>query len=226
MLLIVWVLATRANRQDGCEGNNILRSGLVESEAMWKALREWWKGKKLTAFGVFLFVIAIVPRWVSIGRFWYGLGLWIWERTAWLSTGWGRVALVVVGLSLIWLDQYRRSRPKAHDLGTLKGRTLKLRDDLKSFVDAIGPKPKIVRTGMSDKEYLAATWKEVAPWMDRLTYGYERRFAARAREVYLEFGERSLLPGVGLDLPEGLASTDDIQRIIDGLGKFAAALSD
>jgi hypothetical protein len=192
---------------------------------MWKKLRIWWRGKKLSAFGVFLFVLAIIPRWVSIGRFWYGIGHWTWERIAWLSTGWGRVSLVVVGLLLIWLDQYRRSRPKAHDLRTLKGRTLKLRDDLQSFVDGIGAKPKIVRTAdMSDRDVMSASWKEIAPWIDHLTYGYERLFASRVKEVYLEFGERSLLPGIGLDLPDGLASPDNIKDVLEALGEFATKL--
>lgn len=137
------------------------------------------------------------------------------------------MSLVVVGLLLIWSDQYRRTRPEAHDLKTLKGKTLQLRDDLQSFRETVGSKPKVVRTpDMDNKVYLAATWKEVAPWTNRLTYGYERHFASRVREVYLEFGERSLLPGIGLDLPQGLASDDDIGRIIEGLEKMAAEVRD
>lgn len=172
-------------------------------------------------------MIAIIPRWLSIGRFWYGVGHWTWERISWLTTGWGRVSLVVAGLLFIWLDHYRRTRPKAHDLTTLKGRTLKLCDDLQSFVDNLGPKPKVVRApSMSAEDHISASWKVIAPWVDRLTYGYELRFSDTVRKIYLEYGERSLLPGIGLDLPRGLASDDDIGRIIDGLEKMAATVTD
>jgi hypothetical protein len=191
---------------------------------MWKALRDRWSGP-ITKIGVALTALAFVSKWVGTGRLWFSIAQWLWERIAWLKTDSGRVCLVVVGIGLIWYDQHRRNRPKAHELRTLKGRTLKLRDDLQSFVDGIGTKPKVVRTGdMSNQDFMSATWKEVAPWIDHLTYGYEWLFAARVKEVYLEFGERSLLPGIGLDLPDGLASPDDIKRILDALGKFPAKL--
>ncbi len=113
------------------------------------------------------------------------------------------------------------------DPKSLKCRTIKLRDELKQFQNELGPKPTIERNdSMTSKEYVHAGLNVVMPWVDKMSYGYERRFTQDVRNLYLEFGERGLLPGFGLDLPERVTTEDELQKIIDGLDRFASKLAD
>jgi hypothetical protein len=188
-----------------------------------------WTRQQLTVrglIGVAVFLYCAPPDWEGRNEFW----VHHWQAIRTIATQNGRTILIACSLVAMWLDHrhlVKQREPKSLNPHTLKGRTLKLRDEIQSFLDALGPKPEVTYTSdMDAKEYMRANWKVVAPWVDRLTYGYELRFSASVRKIYFEFGERSLLPGVGLDLPNGLASAEDVKRILEGLDAFAAKAED
>lgn len=187
-------------------------------------LRQQLSLKGVTGIAVILY--SAVPDWQGRNEYW----VHHWPTIRSLLSDNSRVILIVIGLLVIWWDHARliRSRgPRPHDPRTLKGRTLRLRDELKAFLEQVGSKPAMeYNSDMERAAYLKTKWEVVGPWMDKLTYGYERRFSDAVRKIYLEYGERSLLPGIGLDLPNGLPSESQVNEIIDGLGKLAEKVDD
>jgi hypothetical protein len=95
---------------------------------------------KLTASALALLILFGIPNLFGYAQFWHAAWVWsaphIWR---FMETSIGRLAIVSVGLLLIWLDQVRITKrlhgKKPYDEETLKGRTLKLRDDVQAFLE-------------------------------------------------------------------------------------------
>lgn len=136
-----------------------------------------------------MFVIAIIPRWVSIGHFWYAVIQWGWLRASWLATDWGRVCLGVVGVGFIVWDQRRSKRPRSHDLKTLRGRTLALRESLKQFLDSLGPNIPVDMWSDHQVGYIKREDDSESRRVSRLIHGYELHFANDVERTYHEYGE-------------------------------------
>jgi hypothetical protein len=155
---------------------------------MLNALRERLKGP-ITKIGVMLTSLAFVSRWVGAGKFWLHILQWSWERIAWLKTDLGRVCLLIVGLGLIWWDQVRRKNARAHDLTTLRGRTLALRDKLKDFLEGAGPLVQSEFNSTHQVGYIKRVEDEESRRVSRLLHGYELHFASAVLKTYHEYGE-------------------------------------
>jgi len=127
---------------------------------------------------------------------------------------------------VIWWDHRRvlkKQEPKPYDEKTLKGQTLKLRDDLKRFLKDVGPRPQVeLAPGMSTQDFLKASWATITPWSNKLSYGYELRFAPAVREIHLKFGELNLLPGIVIDVPLTVSSEEEVLGVIEKLDALAA----
>ena len=92
----------------------------------------------LTISGIVVLMVWIAEH-VHAAEFWYGIGSSIFPPVyRFIGTTWGGLILISCGIGLIFFDQRRitRRQQKAHDLSTLKGRTLQLRDDIQSFADS------------------------------------------------------------------------------------------
>ncbi len=139
----------------------------------------------------------------------------------------GRLAIVSVGLLLIWLDQVRITKKlhgkKPYDEETLKGRTLKLRDDIQAFLETIGSIPETERTsGMSELAYSEVKITNVINWAERLRHGFALRFEDRLKRICHECGES----GTGnsmfeVRISKEQTSKEDIEKIIEDLDWFA-----
>jgi hypothetical protein len=150
---------------------------------------EWWSGP-IAKVGFMLSGLAFVSRWWGAGKLSYEVAIWLWERVSWLSTGWGRVCLLVVGLLLIWYDHHRRTTTKAHDLKTLKGRVLQLRDEIAQFIEEVEKKyPDGERKpNISAKEYSHQIMTAAMNQGTMIRHGFALRFEDRAQRIYHECG--------------------------------------
>jgi hypothetical protein len=93
-------------------------------------------------------------------------------------------------LLALYFFQQERQRSKGHDLSTLGGFALKLRDDLEEFVDRF-PKPEIDITGVRNDDMLRKVERLDTPASLRasaLEHGFYLRFLGRMEKVYHEFG--------------------------------------
>ena len=170
-----------------------------------------------------LTVLAFVSKWVGTGRLWLNIAQWLWVRIGWLKTDLGRLCLLIVGLSLIALDRYRREKPKPHNLKTLRGRTLKLRDDLQEFLRDVGEAQRVIKLpSETDEEHIKRGLEVAMPRMWKITHGYELRFASDVLRTYHEFGERgesNMRLGALIDRPH--RAEKEIDEIITELSKLA-----
>jgi hypothetical protein len=94
--------------------------------------------------------------------------------------------LLVAGI--IWLDHRRvlKKREKRYDPKSLKGRALKLRDEMQAFLSSAPPATKITPE-MTSEEILDTAFTDPRP--PKLRHGYHLRFQDRVAAIYHEFGE-------------------------------------
>jgi hypothetical protein len=189
-------------------------------------LRGWFE-RDFTFKGVALFAIWIaklVPDAFGRTGFLATNAKWIWG----CIYGHETAAVTIVCALLIWLDHTRvlsGREPKPHDERTLKGRTLRLRDDLKRFAAEVGKKPEVHKAQQERmQEYMKRSMTAIAPWMNKIMFGYELRFKDAVYRVHLEYGEQNLLPGIGINLPDHVSSDGDLQAIIDKLDGLIVTL--
>jgi hypothetical protein len=135
------------------------------------------------------------------------------------------MVLIVVGLFLIWWDHHRivlRNQEKGIDPESLKGRTLKLRDDMQAFLDSVGS-AQVARTqGETQRDYATRAFPIVSKRVMKLIHGYELRFAKDAERVHHEFGERGISDGeFNNALTRQAKNEDAFKMMIEGLARLA-----
>jgi hypothetical protein len=136
-------------------------------------------------------LLIVIPDWVARGGFWYSTALWIWPslKKAYDSP-YSKISLVALAFLAIALDQRRLTRTRERDLATLKGRTLKLRDDVQAFLESV---PKATGyLGASQQGTIERLSSQASFVMGRLEHGYYLQFADRISRIYHEFGERGV----------------------------------
>ena len=151
-----------------------------------------------------------------------------------VKDNWPRIASVIpavipwiaLGMAILFFESERRKskRPIPHDLETLRGRTLQLRDDMQTFLQSAPPKDSLTRekaAGMTDVQILEHAQKE--PRQAKLSHGYHLRFAARIMTIYHEFGERAVSATTLLGVSSHYQVLDDdfYRRTIDLLTELA-----
>jgi hypothetical protein len=200
-------------REECCNGWIAGISRTVEDVRAWAKRQLTIKG----LIGMAILLYCAPPDWQGRNEFW----VHHWAVIRSIAAGYGRAALIVVGLSMVWLDNRRlvkKRGPKPHDEGTLKGRTLKLRDEIDTFMTNLGPRPEsLYDSKMNDKQFLAANHASHL-WVDRVHHGFMLRFHARAQNLFHEFGEigKTDLP-YGLLLNSDVMSGDTVRQIVDHL---------
>jgi hypothetical protein len=179
---------------------------------------------KLTAGALALLILFGIPNLFGYAQFWHAAWLWsapyLWRC---VQAPLGRLAIVILGLLLIWWDQGRITRklhgPKRHDARTVKGRVLQLRDEIEKFLETIGDAPETERKpDMSPSDYQTARITDVINWAGKLRHGFALRFEDRLKRVSHECGEA----GTGHDMFEvrisnPQTSKEDVQQILDDL---------
>jgi hypothetical protein len=103
----------------------------------------------------------------------------------------GRLVLTIIGILLIFVPwNHAVDKKREHDLATLKGRTLKLRDDMQAYLDSL-PEPKFNRfEGETTEGYLQRVNTPATLRAYKLFHGYELRFANEVSRVFHEYGVR------------------------------------
>jgi hypothetical protein len=155
-----------------------------------QTLKHWIKERAtgLTVFGAATAIIGGLPNW-------HGIVLWWWEAARWiiprLGSTWGRVCLIAFGIALIWLDHRRvlKKRERRYDPTSLKGRALKLRDEMQAFLDNAPAATKPSKE-MTDEEILDTAFTDPRP--PKLRHGYHLLFEDRVMTIYHELGERNI----------------------------------
>jgi hypothetical protein len=181
------------------------------------AFKRWWSGP-LAKVGAVLTVLAFVSKWVGTGKLWLHIVQWAWDRIGWLKTDGGRLSLLVVGLGLIAWDQHRRGKPKLHDLQTVKGRTLQLRDDLQNLLDDARAKwPEYVQ-GKTVEPYNDSHLEDAFRRGSYIQHTFALKFESRAMTIYHECG----LAGTANDkfmfrMANGIANSSSLQELIENL---------
>jgi hypothetical protein len=186
---------------------------------------------KLTV-GTFVVLVAFgIPNLFGYAQFWHSV--WIWSAPRlWsiLGSPIGRLVVVVCGLLVIWWDQRRITnnlhKGKQHDEKTLKGRTLKLRDELEAFLTKLGKQPPLLYESQQSAGEFAAVNMGHGLWVDKLQYGFLLNFNDRLMRLHLEFGEcgKAYLPlAVTLDSQQA-HNEASVRKIIEMLETMAASL--
>jgi hypothetical protein len=141
----------------------------------------------------------------------------------------GKLTLVVLAFLLIWLDQRRitRKRPESYDPNSVKGHTLKLRDEIQVFYDNAPPLADKQKPGESRDDYLRRAFAASSQRVDYLAHGYAWRFHDRALTICYQFGERGLADGKLLDfLNRPLKDEAAYQEILAGLTRLSEHAED
>jgi hypothetical protein len=150
----------------------------------------WYKSKRGWVSTALAVLFLILDRWgqLTSARDIYRLAIAVWP-------GWSRVApaipWVFLGLAFIFFELERRksNRPASHDTSTLRGRTLKLRDDIQAFWDSAPPGDDRY-TGVTRTEDILR-WDGNGERIAKLHYGYGLRFSENLWKLFYEFGERN-----------------------------------
>jgi hypothetical protein len=98
--------------------------------------------------------------------------------------------LFVLALVFFELDRRRAKRPRPYDLNTLKGRTLRLKDEIESYMASVpDTEDKYAgATRQKEIEYFSGSNLKVM----KLHHGWDLRFADRLKTIFNEFGERNV----------------------------------
>jgi hypothetical protein len=189
------------------------------------------RASNLTITAAILLVLFGIPNAFGYAQFWWSAYKWGSPHvTGFLGTALGRAILIAVALGAIALDQRRITRAlhgkKKHDLKTLKGRTLQLRDEMQAFLDSVEPFPATAtRAGEDRKDYIRRTWKAVGRRVNKVGHGFELRFGDAVLRIHHEFGEMGIRDSKLIEALRAPFKTDDSYKaIIDGLGKLVARL--
>lgn len=140
--------------------------------------------------GAILFIKGL-SDWISGGQFWYGIGFHVFPSLAsCYGTWYGRLITAIVGAFLVFFP-WNRLRNKSYDLTTLKGATLKLRDDMQSFLDSV-PKPTTAVKGAGGDPTIHNVDRLNTPlslYMAALEHGYYLKFYVRVCRLRHEYGK-------------------------------------
>jgi hypothetical protein len=164
--------------------------------------------------GALALLLIVVPDWSSRGGFWYSfvLGSWPTLKGAYESP-YGKLALVVLALLVIWLDQRRLTRNQLgkQDPLTLRDRTLDVMNRMQTFLDELGPMPQgeFARFTGASQVRAGPDWRSPAGTMHdsaivrangglsqrmaKVDYGYELYFASDVLRIYNEFAFRGVM---------------------------------
>jgi hypothetical protein len=208
---------------------------------------DWVRERSKLAVTGLVFVVLGLSEWYSAYGFLCAAYKWStpYRKPAidFILGGWGRTSLIVFGFLLLWIDSRRKKRPIRHSPRTLKGRVLQLKDDLQAFLDSL-PAEVQPDAGRTQRDWTDA--KDMVEWRlcdslrrDKLHYGYELRFADRAKKVIAELGERGELNPLRPVVKEGELNfllpdafdarrkeDKEIKEIINQLGLVADRLPD
>src|SRR5256885_745573 len=101
----------------------------------WSRGRKWIAGQlsQLTLVGVLLILWSFIPDTHGRWEFWHSMLPFLRKVFVFSLTTAGRFILLMLGFGLIVLDKLGLFRRK-YDLTTLKGRTLKLRDEIQGYL--------------------------------------------------------------------------------------------
>lgn len=188
-----------------------------------KELRDWTLNQvgKRSAIGLVLLIYCLIPDWEGRNAYWHDHLPWI---KLFVSNHF-RELLIVAGMGIIFFDHRRLVKqrdPEKYDPNSLKGRTLKLRDDMQKFLDSVGPKPEEKQAGETQREYYERAVETSTRRAGQLIHGYDWRFSNDVLRIYNEYGENGLLDGELTDVVARQFKNEDAYiSIIKSLSNLA-----
>ncbi|MGA9473634.1 MAG: hypothetical protein WBV36_14300 [Terriglobales bacterium] len=192
---------------------------------VWGLAKLWIKtqNKPLLIAGVGLIVCGI-PDWVYYWQFWkkaanlgepYALA-----SLRFFATGLGRAILIIAGFLVLLLESKlaRRKKRKVYDLSTVKGRTLKLRDDLQRFLEDVERKwPDHGKVQGADLvPHDEQVMIESLYRSQMIMHGFALRFHERAVRLFHECGEAGTTHSMlGLRVSEPIVNKAKLRELIE-----------
>lgn len=175
----------------------------------------WKRLSRLRKTGIVVLIFAI-PNYVSAGTFWRSTFHYFldWIRFANNSTI-GRISLLAIGALLLAVP-WKQWFGSKYDLSTLRGRTLKLSEDMRIFLNSIPP-ASLGGTMIIPGTCIERSVDHSLNVM-KLHHGYNRLFGQRVNEIVDEFGERGIRH-------RNLAKELDPNRQINGDGFYRLVMS-
>lgn len=192
--------------------------------ARWVRQQITWKGFGL---GFLIFVYSVLPDYDARNRWWKERLPSILHFAAVHS----QLTLIAIGLLVIWIDHRslvkKRSGRAAPEDTSLRGRTLALSDELRQFVNSLGPETEYeYKSAMSASEFQEIN-KERTLRDARLHHGFQLRFADRVIRLYHEYGERGVDYGQLPQMATRLNETNErVLEIAQTLSEMAVELHD
>jgi len=164
--------------------------------------------KRRKIIGGFLLIVGL-PSWITNANFWFRIGRRGWPVIAWTyNTQVGRLCLTIVGLLLIFFPWQRFKRKSDYDITTLRGRTLKLRDEMQAFLDNSPPSREYAGTTQVGglQRDTGSSLRVV-----KLDHGYSLRFADTLMKLFHEYGERGVRD---IELAEALNRERQVNNVV------------
>jgi hypothetical protein len=182
---------------------------------------EWYKSKKGWTAAV-IASFTLISQYIFEPWEWGHAAVSIYEtirRNFHYITPW--IAPAFFLLAIYFFERDRRG-PKTYDPHSLKGRTLKLRDDIQEFFDAAPAAPGKQAKNESKDQYLTRLLPALSRRVDYLINGYAWRFHDRALAIHYQFGERGLLDAqLGQFLSRPHKNEECYQEILAGLTRLS-----
>jgi hypothetical protein len=121
-----------------------------------------------------------VPRWANPE---------LWPQ---LPLSWALVIVLALALCVIIEGSYRINgvRDKLHM------RTLKFGRDLFAFLRECGPKPSLEPTYNSMEEHIEAAFEINGPYVEKIHYGYMKKFKERGCDLFLDWQEAHVVHNI------------------------------
>jgi len=173
---------------------------------------------KLTWFAIAVLIVSVVPDWQGRLEYWSAAIRWALPH---LASGWGRTALMIFGLALIWLDHRRvlARHGKAHPR-SLEGRCLKVRDGMQTFLDSLGEQQKGFLDGETETQYIVRAATERGRRWNLLGHYYELNCAAEVSRLFHEFGLRGVQED-NLETDNHRKKEEEYKIIIEALARLS-----
>ena len=147
-------------------------------------------------WGLFGLISLLIPFWPKGSERFYALAfLPKWPWSIWVI---GMLVLCVLAIFEGGHQQVQAYKIRARELqNDLRQRVLKLGLDLFSFLREIGPKPqRIVDNRKTTEEKVAEYMEANGPYVEKIHYGYLKRFQSRASEVFMDLNAAHIQHGL------------------------------
>ena len=176
----------------------------------WRTSKKGWAAVLLAVY----FGLDTYGRVASV----HDIALFVWQHSRQAVPF---LPYIFVLLAIIFFDRDRRRYGKPHPQ-SLEGRCLKVRDEMRAFLDSLGGEQfRKALPAETDTEYITRTASETGRRWNLLGHYYELNCAAEVSRIFHEFGVRGVHDAGLEEEVRSRKKEEDYKSIIDSLTKLA-----